>query len=517
MADKNVPSAENKEAKLKAVESKQKTGKKEPMTFKKLITILIIVVLALLMVGGVYYVVVMVSQSKAEKASAWGYYDGEAINLENNSVFYNTLVNDSNLQTAYLNGDYNTLLSSYYNAYQSQVVFTALSKDAKKAGIVAPQELINDLIIRAGVYNDSNGNFSDELFKQSSEADRIQVNTYYTNYYPYNVVVSDHQSTIVSANESDFITEIANKTRTFEYFVIDYNAYPDELAVAYGNENSALFDKADISVISATTEEKINAAYEALNAGSTWADVVTNYSEDSYKSAEGHVGSLHMFSIISNLSDAADIDKISALTAGSYTAPIASPSGFSIYKLDADIEKADFSDEANLSAVKYYINANGIEDVTPYVDTAVGLAASTAQTDFQAAADGANATIISVPASNNNVAGSQYLGGIDYYDTTGYLATLATDEAVSRELFTSDEGYVTGAMAVSGQTNTYVIAKVTGINEEDANATYVASMLYSYYAPQQPIYDRFYNIISSDKHTDNFYVQFLSTVLSSST
>ena len=112
MADKNVPSAETNDSKLKAVESKQKKAKKEPMTFKKLITIIIIVVLALLMVGGVYYVVVMIAQSKAEKSSAWGSYDGESINLENNSVFYNTLVNDSNLQTAYLNGDYNTLLSS---------------------------------------------------------------------------------------------------------------------------------------------------------------------------------------------------------------------------------------------------------------------------------------------------------------------------------------------------------------------------------------------------------------------
>ena len=149
MADKNVPSADSKNSKLKAVESKQKNEKKEKMSFKKLITIIIIVVLAMLMVGGIYYVVVLVSQSKAEKANSWGSYDGESIMIENNNVFYNTLVNDSNLQTAYLNGDYNTLLSSYYSAYQAQVAFMALSKDAKEAGIVAPQDLVNDLIIRS--------------------------------------------------------------------------------------------------------------------------------------------------------------------------------------------------------------------------------------------------------------------------------------------------------------------------------------------------------------------------------
>ena len=86
MADKNVPSAENKDAKLKVVESKKKE-KKEPMSFKKLITIIIIAVLALLMVGGVYYVVVLISQDKAEKASAWGSYDGQDVRIENNNVF----------------------------------------------------------------------------------------------------------------------------------------------------------------------------------------------------------------------------------------------------------------------------------------------------------------------------------------------------------------------------------------------------------------------------------------------
>jgi len=86
MADKNVPSAESKNSKLKAVESKQKNEKKEKMSFKKLITIIIIVVLAMLMVGGVYYVVVLVSQSKAEKANSWGSYDGESIMIENNNV-----------------------------------------------------------------------------------------------------------------------------------------------------------------------------------------------------------------------------------------------------------------------------------------------------------------------------------------------------------------------------------------------------------------------------------------------
>ena len=64
MADKN----------LKAVESKSK-AKKEPMSFKKVLTIIIIAILAVLMLGGIYYIVLMFQQSKSENLNAWGFYD----------------------------------------------------------------------------------------------------------------------------------------------------------------------------------------------------------------------------------------------------------------------------------------------------------------------------------------------------------------------------------------------------------------------------------------------------------
>ena len=517
MADKNVPSAENKDTKLKVVESKQKKAKKEPMSFKKLITIIIIAVLELLMIGGVYYVVVLVSQSKAEKASAWGSYDGEDIRIENNNVFYNTLVNDSNLQNAYLSGDYNTMLSSYYTAYQSQVVYMALAKEAKQAGIVAPQELVNRLILSTGIYNDENGNFSEEIFNASSEAQRVQVNNFYTNYYPYTVVLSDLQSAIVSDKERDFVVDLAKDTRAFDYFVVNYNAYPDDLAVSYAKQNEKLFSEADISVISTASEEKIKAAYDALNAGSAWDDVVASYSEDSYASNKGSVGSVKLFSVISNLNDAADLDKITALKVGSFSEPIQGPNGFIIYRLDSDVKKPDYSDAQTLASIKYYIDSNKIDDVTPYVDKAVALASDKAQNDFEGAAKAANATIINLKNVNNNIASSQFLAGLNYQDTNGQLASVASSETVDRELFTSAEGFVTAALPVEGVENTYVIAKVAGIDKDNESAAYAVSLMYSYYAMQQPAMDRFAAVLASDKHVDNFYSQFFATLFSSAT
>ena len=506
MADKN----------LKAVESKSKT-KKEPVSFKKVLTIIIIAILALLMLGGIYYIVLMFQQSKAQNMNAWGFYDGEPILLESNNVFYNTLVNDSELQNAYLNGDYNTLMSSYYTAYQAQVVYTAVSKEAKQAGILTTQNLVNDMILTAGVFNDENGNYSEEIFNQATESEKLAINTYYTNYYPYNQVLVDLQLAIVPEKEVKFVEQMGMKTREFDYFIVDYHTYPDELAIKYANENRELFDKAKVSVISTSTIEKANEAYEQLKSGTEWNDVVKNYSIDSFAATNGQAGELMMFSIMTNLKNEDDIQQIKALKAGEYTQPLESPYGYTIYKLDNDIVVADPTNETTLEGIKYYIQTNSIDDVTSYVEAAVAKVGELAKTDFDAAAKSIKAEILSVGATSDNIGKSQYLGNLTSLDTEGYLAEAADDEAVSRELYTSELNHVTDPIKINSAQDTYVIAQVATDRDDNTTNAYVTTTLYYYYAQYQPAYDKFYSVLNSDKHTDNFYTQFFTTVFGNAT
>ncbi len=520
MADKNVPSEETKneeqKATLKVMETKPKKAKKdsEPWTVKKILTTVIIAILALLMIGSLYYIIVMISQSKSENANAWGYYDGEAIKIETNNVFYNTLMSDSNFQTAYASGDYSTIMQSYYSAYQQQVIFTAISKDAKAAKIATPQKLVDQMILDAGVYNDEDGNFSEEVYKGTADANKILVNSYYTSLYPYQVVLSDYASAIVADEEKDFVEELASKTRSFDYFVVDYKAYPNELAAEYGNANADLFKSVSLSILSNSDEEKINQAYTDLNSGLAWADEVSLYSTDSYASEGGVAGEIKMYALAATLSDSADLDKIVATEMGSYTEPIKTTSGWAIYKIDSKVVPADFTNEETLLDVKSYINSNEAETITSYVESQVSTIAELAQTDFEAAADSCNATINTVSSVSNNIGESQYILGLESYDTNGYLATAVEDEKVSRELFTAEAGYVTGALT-SG--DTYVIAKVTDVNNEDTSMSSIIDVYYSYYGPYQVQTDKMYAILLSDKFEDNFYTQFWTQLFSSST
>ena len=217
------------------------------------------------------------------------------------------------------------------------------------------------------------------------------------------------------------------------------------------------------------------------------------------------------------MSNADDIEIIKALEVGQYTAPIQSPNGYTIYRLDGEIHDADFSDPETLAAVKYYINQNNPEEVLPYIDAAVGTASAQAQTDFEGAANSVNAEIVTIAAVANNIGGSQYLGGIASYDSQGYLASQAQDEAISRELFTAEEGHVTAALAVADAENTYIVAKVDQIDDNNTANAYVTTMLYNYYASQQPAYDRMNNALASNLHVNNFYNQFFATLFSSTT
>lgn len=517
MADKNVPSAENANEKktnaLKEVETKPKKAKGEPWSAKRILTTVIIAVLALLMVGSLYYIIVLVNQDKSEKASAWGTYDGTPILIENNNVFYNTLMSDSNFQNAYLTGDYNSLFNSYYNAYQQQVLYTAISADAKAAGIKAPQALVNDLILSSGVYNGDDGQFSEEVFNGTSEASRILVNNYYAGLYPYQAVLSDIGSVIVSEQEKEFVAQVAGKTSSFEYFTINYNAYPNDLAAEYGAANADLFQSLGISAISGTSESQIQAAYDALNDGSAWNDAVSLYSQDSYASNNGQIGTVMLYAIASSLSDSADLDKIVATEVGSYTEPIKVSYGWAIYKVDAGLLPADFSDETTLTSVKYYMSTNESSTIDAYIQSIVDSTAELAKNDFDAAAQSCNATIVTINAAADNIGGSQYIQGLDTVDSTGNLASAATDENISRELFTASDGYVTNAMSTD---NGYVIAKVTGVNDANTSLSSLTRTFYNYYSGTQAIYDRFYAVFASEKFTDNFYSQFLTQLFSSS-
>ncbi|MCR5761633.1 MAG: hypothetical protein K6F82_06575 [Sphaerochaetaceae bacterium] len=246
MSDKDVKS----DIKLDA--EKKGQAKKEPWTTKRVITTIIIVALALLMVGSSYYIIIMIQQGN-DDSNVFGYYDGEPIKYEAGSVFA-TNVGQSDYATAIANGDFNSLWSIWYSAYQNEIVFQAMDKAGKEAGIITVPELVNRLIISSGVYSDEENNFSEEVYNNTAVSQRNAQYNYMEKVYAYQTVMSDLYTAKVSSKEVEAVTSLSSKGRNFEYVAIDYNVYPDSLAQEY-----------DTSAMEKTTDESGNTVEPTLS------------------------------------------------------------------------------------------------------------------------------------------------------------------------------------------------------------------------------------------------------------
>lgn len=226
--------------------------KKEPWTAKRVITTIIIVALALLMIGGSYYIIIMIRQSN-DNGNVFGYYDGQPIKYEAGTVFAAN-INQSDYSTAIMNNDFNSLWSIWYSAYQNEIVYQAMNKAGKEAGIIAVPELVNKLIIDSGVYSDGTNSFSEEVYKSTQVSLRNSQYNYMENIYPYQMVMKDLYDTKVSSRELQTVSELSSKGRSFDYIVIDYNVYPDSLASEY-----------DISAMEKSTDENGNTIEPTLS------------------------------------------------------------------------------------------------------------------------------------------------------------------------------------------------------------------------------------------------------------
>jgi hypothetical protein len=259
--------------------------KKEPWTAKRIATTVVIAVLALLMIGGLSYVIIMYQQDH-DDSNVFGYYKGEPIRYEAGSVFYNT-VNNSDYMTAYLSGDWSSMYSIWYQAYQGEVVYRALADLANQAGVTSPDELVNRLVIDSGLYASEDGSktFDEEVYKATAPANRTATYNYLKKIFPYYVVNTDLQTVVVSTAESDFVGSLSENTRSFDYFVVGANAIPDDVALEFDHSGMTLQQDAEGKDIEPTLNE-IKAYMLSQDAGkySAYIDLQALQAQDAAKS-----------------------------------------------------------------------------------------------------------------------------------------------------------------------------------------------------------------------------------------
>lgn len=498
---------EDKKVKAQKKDDKSdKTGKKkEPISASKIFAMIIIALITIALIGTSVIYVILPQMNKSNKLS-FGSYNGEEILYEQNSTLYNQY---SSLAQQYPDSASSSDLSTQYQlwnqAYQNSVILTAVALIAKESDVRAPQELVDKAILESGYYNDDDGKFSETKYNETTNDVKTSLNLSYKSQVPFAIISGDEATVATPTAEKDFVASLASATRTFEYIAIDYNAIPDSVAAEYLAADPAKFNSITISDITATSEDNINKAYEALQSGTAWNDVVSQYSEDSYASSNGSIGELYYYTLEAACT-AEQLDTLFSTEVGAYTAPMASSGAYRIFRVDAAPVTADISSATTKANVKYYIVENETEIASPYIEEMSAKVYEQAQTDFDEAALSNSLQTVTVNATPGNIGGSSYMGSFSYTDSYGLLSTAAADEAVMKTLYTEAVGYITEPIK-SG--NNYIVVKITG-DTQDLSQGQTVNLFYSYYGTQMAQNDFYSNILNSDKHTNNFFTQFLN-------
>lgn len=442
----------------------------------------------------------------------FGSYDGEDIVYSQDSYFYDQYqYYGSQYDSSSSSGDM-ALYNIWKSAFDSTVYYTAISKMADKVGIMTTENTINNAIINSGYYNDEDGNFSKKIYESTSADQKDSIRSSIIRNLPYNTVVSDVNTALTSSNETDYVLQMADSTRSFDYVVFDYTMYPKELAAQYALTNPQLFYNIDLSIISVETEEDANNLVNELNNGSSFDEVAKANSLDSYAENGGNIGNVPFYAVKNNIKEAQEATQILDGNEGSVIGPLESANGWSIYKLNSNPKAADYSNEETLAMVKSYIANNDSSVMDEYLLEQANQFIDSANTDFNMAAEINALDVNAVSSTAKNIANSQYMSSFSYSDEKGILANAASNEETMKELFNAEVGSTLEPIKVN---SSYVVVNVKNESEDSGMGEYLKNV-YPYYASQQNATDLQYAIMASDKLENNFMTVFIENILGSS-
>lgn len=400
-------------------------------------------------------------------------------------------------------------------AYQTTVFAKALESEAEKAGYKVTDEVIDQIIIDSGYYNNEEGVFDVEKYNSTDKLTKDMLRSTVSTQLPAMAVTSDVSSIKTSDAELEIIKQLSAITREFEYALIDSSTYPAEMAEEYAMSNPQPFMQAGLSILTVADEESAKTiASDIANGTTTFEEAVASSSTDSYKDKAGNMGEVFYFELQNMFIDKADADVVFSTAIGSTTEPMQTLYGWSIFKMDSAIEMADFTDAETVKKANSYIATADSEMMKAYLDETTATFSSRVADgeDFNAVAEEMGVQVVQVAGTNPNPAGFPLLSSFSYTDPSYYLYyATSSDKELVKTLYSSEEGTVLPSVSVNGAN---IVVKVGAEKSEaDENMGEYVSTIYPMLSASMIDTDLQNSIFSSSKFEDNFYEILFSQLL----
>ena len=310
------------------------------------------------------------SRQQGGDAPVFGKYDGKEIKYEQGTEFANFVSQYGQMYQMYGQQlDQTTYYQIFNQAFKSTVMNYAYSDAVKKSGYEVPNSAITREILP--YFQDENGNYSSKLYKQASDNVKQELHesakaSLIASRFANDNFASDDEKVGLnplyglknSEAEKKFIADMNKEQRSFKMAAFSKNDYPLDEKLKFANQNAALFNKYDMSVI--TVEEKSTAesvAKRIANNEITFEDAVSEYSEKNYSSSDGKLTNSYQYQISNILQNKDDLAAITGLSTGATSDIIQTNTGYSIFKNDGSVTKPDFDSEDLQRTVSTYITA----------------------------------------------------------------------------------------------------------------------------------------------------------------
>ncbi len=292
----------------------------------------------------------------------FGYYDGREIAYAPGNYFaqqYEAIQRQNQSSGTNQQQTEADIYSALYQAFQATAVHVAVLEQAGQAGMVISEKALDKALTRYPAYLDDTGNFSEQLYNQTSVADRATTRKLERE----NMIASQYYTDVAtevktSPQELAFVTAMGADERKFQFVSWLFTAFPDSEVGSYGEANRSKFVKEKVSVITITSSERDaqEIRKKLTDTPTRFAELAKSLSKDSYASAGGDMGLRYEWELEQELEQKDQAGTILALKAGEVSPVLKGATGWTIWRCDAEAVQPDFADAATLTAVRSYLD-----------------------------------------------------------------------------------------------------------------------------------------------------------------
>ncbi|GHV60429.1 hypothetical protein AGMMS49587_01650 [Spirochaetia bacterium] len=328
--------------------------KANPFVFIGTIVVLIIVIVAFVLVPAIPGV----GGGGAPADLNFGAYDKVPISyvpgnyfaqMQNNIEYnYRSSINEGNAQ--YMS------YQVWRQAFEETVVHTGILQEMKKAGYLAPKDLVDREVAQLPQFQE-NGRFSSAKYRQYDNTARMAMWRQVQEGIAERHYHQDIEELRRSSKEEAFVTNMAARQRRFDGVAFSIDAYPDQEVIAYAAENPALFKTTHLSriTISANEREARQVLASIKDGISTFEDAAKTHSQDSYAEQGGDMGIKMAYELSSEGLDAGQQEQLIGLPRGEYSDVIKLGSEWAFFRAEDAVYPADTTDNTVLGKIRSYV------------------------------------------------------------------------------------------------------------------------------------------------------------------